>query len=154
MNVELRKVRTNKALSEETACFSAELWIDGRKAAAVGNRGHGGPHEYHFTDRATQAAFSDWAKSQPHEFDFEIDDQAIDGLLAAIEKDKAIAKIRRKCLSGTLFLRPGDGPGEYREIARPIAQIRDSVIARIPGAIFLNDLDDAGIASALFGGAA
>jgi hypothetical protein len=43
---ELRNVKTHVKLSEETECFSATLYLDGKAACEVGNRGTGGPHEY------------------------------------------------------------------------------------------------------------
>lgn len=46
MNITLANIRTNKALSDETLCFSATVLIDGRKVGTVGNRGHGGCHEW------------------------------------------------------------------------------------------------------------
>jgi hypothetical protein len=42
MKIEMRKLRVHKDMSEETTCFSAELFIDGRRVAHVSNDGHGG----------------------------------------------------------------------------------------------------------------
>jgi hypothetical protein len=42
MEFELKKVKYHEDMSEETPCFSAELWQDNRFMAYVGNRGHGG----------------------------------------------------------------------------------------------------------------
>ena len=65
MKVELRKVSINKRLSEETTCFSADLWIDGAKAGIVSNRGHGGPNDVHIPDRALRTAFETFCLEQP-----------------------------------------------------------------------------------------
>lgn len=46
-NIELRKVKHHRALSEETDAFTAEVWIDGRKYGTVENTGKGGCHSYH-----------------------------------------------------------------------------------------------------------
>ncbi len=43
MRIELRKVEYSAQLSEETAAFSAEIWIDGQKAGHARNHGQGGP---------------------------------------------------------------------------------------------------------------
>jgi len=40
--LELRSIRINERLSEETTCFAATLYVDGKRAAVVGNHGHGG----------------------------------------------------------------------------------------------------------------
>jgi hypothetical protein len=49
MKIELRKVTKNERMSEETYCFSADVWIDGAKAGEVSNRGCDGPNDYHPT---------------------------------------------------------------------------------------------------------
>lgn len=38
----LRKFKYVKEMSQETDCFTAELWVDGRKLATCANDGHGG----------------------------------------------------------------------------------------------------------------
>ena len=48
MKIELKNIKTNNALSQETICFSANLYLDGKKLGEVVNRGCGGSHEYSF----------------------------------------------------------------------------------------------------------
>lgn len=43
MNIELRKVHFAAFNSEETNCFDAEIWINGKKEGHCDNQGHGGP---------------------------------------------------------------------------------------------------------------
>ena len=43
MRIELRKVEYSARLSEETAAFGAEIWIDGQRAGHARNQGQGGP---------------------------------------------------------------------------------------------------------------
>jgi hypothetical protein len=43
--LEVRKIKFNEALSEETACFSGELWDNGEYICDVSNRGQGGPND-------------------------------------------------------------------------------------------------------------
>ena len=42
MKLTLKNVKVNKAMSEETHCFSATIYKDGKKVGTVCNRGHGG----------------------------------------------------------------------------------------------------------------
>lgn len=49
--LELRNLRVNRRLSEETPCYSADLYVDGRLTARVGNRGHGGSDEWYDVHR-------------------------------------------------------------------------------------------------------
>ena len=44
--VELRRITYNARLSEETAAFAADVWIDGKKVGDVRNDGHGGCNFY------------------------------------------------------------------------------------------------------------
>lgn len=65
MKVELKKFKHYPRLSQETDAFSAELWIDGKKAANASNSGTGGCDELHFSDRKVEKAFYDYCKSLP-----------------------------------------------------------------------------------------
>ena len=52
MTIELRHVETNARLSEETPCYSADLFWNGTKVANVANHGHGGPDMVRVIDKA------------------------------------------------------------------------------------------------------
>ena len=45
--ITLKKVKLNTAMSEETLCFSADIYEDGKLVAHVSNRGHGGCNDVH-----------------------------------------------------------------------------------------------------------
>lgn len=52
MKIALRKVHYSKALSQETAAFTADVYVDGKKRGEARNDGHGGmtfvtPHTLH-----------------------------------------------------------------------------------------------------------
>lgn len=47
MKIELKSIKVNDNLSEETTCFTANLHINGIKAAYVKNDGRGGCTDYH-----------------------------------------------------------------------------------------------------------
>lgn len=42
MKIQLKNVKYAAFASEETACFEASIWVDGKKAGSVRNDGHGG----------------------------------------------------------------------------------------------------------------
>ena len=50
MNLELKNVKYYESMSEETPCFQADLFINGKKIASVKNTGHGGCTDYHILD--------------------------------------------------------------------------------------------------------
>ena len=49
MKLSVKKVKLNETLSEETPCFSADLYDNGVFISGVTNRGHGGSND--FSDR-------------------------------------------------------------------------------------------------------
>lgn len=49
---QLKNVKTLAAMSQETECFEASLYVDGKRVGTVGNAGHGGPNQYRWLDPA------------------------------------------------------------------------------------------------------
>lgn len=43
MKIELKKIDLNEEMSEESYCFSADIYINGIKSGVARNHGHGGP---------------------------------------------------------------------------------------------------------------
>lgn len=46
MKIELKNIKHAAFASEETHCFTASVYIDGKKAGIVSNDGHGGPDRH------------------------------------------------------------------------------------------------------------
>lgn len=83
MHIELRKLKVVDALSEETTCYSAEIWIDGQRAFLASNRGHGAADDYHAVGSVTEQAVDAWLAANrpvsrlgdsvmPHCLEFEV----------------------------------------------------------------------------------
>jgi hypothetical protein len=111
MNVELKNVRIHPDMSEETECFSATIYLDGRKVGTVKNHGHGGCHEYYWTDYEAGRRLDEWAKAQPTEFEFEKLDQIFDSLLS---KNEILSQLKRWVKNETLFRLKGDTRRKWR----------------------------------------
>ena len=47
MKIELKNIKYAEFASQETHCFEASVYIDGKRAGTVGNDGRGGSHDYH-----------------------------------------------------------------------------------------------------------
>ena len=47
MKIELKNVKVNEAFSEETTCFIADVFINGKKVAHAKNDGRGGCTDYY-----------------------------------------------------------------------------------------------------------
>lgn len=63
MKIELKNVRVLKSMSQETACFEAVVYIDGKKAGTVGNAGHGGSDDFY--PWALKTRLDEYAKTLP-----------------------------------------------------------------------------------------
>ena len=63
MNITLRNIKHFAAMSEETYCFTADIWIDGVKVGDARNEGHGGPTMIH--PRELEARIDAYAKTLP-----------------------------------------------------------------------------------------
>lgn len=46
MIIELKNLKTLASLSEETHCYTATIYVDGKPAFQASNRGHGGCDDY------------------------------------------------------------------------------------------------------------
>ena len=99
MKLELKRVEFSERMSEETNCFVADLWVNGKKVAHCTNDGRGGETYYHAhkgqLDILKQA--EDYCKSLPkikygeHEWDSDLT-WVIDDLLTKHLEKKAYAK--------------------------------------------------------------
>lgn len=115
VNVELKNLKIHDDMSEETTCFSASIYFDGKKIGTVQNKGRGGSHNYYWSDNEAGRRLNEWAKAQPTEFEFDKLDQFIDGL---IDKAEILAQLKRWVKKATIFRLKGDKPGEWRMVKK------------------------------------
>ena len=59
MKLELKNIKFYESMSEETNCFQADLFINGKKIADVKNQGQGGPTDYRVLDFKNQQILRD-----------------------------------------------------------------------------------------------
>ena len=62
MKITLKNVKHYESMSEETYCFEASLYVDGKRVGRVSNRGYGGCHDYDF-DMKTERRLDEWCKA-------------------------------------------------------------------------------------------
>ena len=74
MKIELRNLEHCEWASEETDCFRADLWIDGKAFGRVSNDGQGGAHRY--TDPAARRNLEGEAARLPS-FVYEMNGQTL-----------------------------------------------------------------------------
>jgi hypothetical protein len=130
MKIELKNVKTHEAMSEETTCFSASIYLEGKRIGVVRNRGCGGPNEYTWTDNTAGRKVEAWAETQETDYEFEKLDQIIDDLMMKAEEKK---QLRRYCKKQTLFVLAGDQDGSFRTIDHPFTPEVKSFLDRKHG---------------------
>lgn len=125
-------------MSEETMCFSAVLYIDGKRAADVSNRGHGGCHLFYWVNHDLQDAFKRHAESQPpieirtgliktESFPMDMDGY-VDELVLDFDEKKRLA---RHCKKNTLFRLKTDKKGEWRSMKVVFGpKIKEHIVAK------------------------
>ncbi|MNL11812.1 hypothetical protein D3C87_1326620 [compost metagenome] len=132
MKIELRNIEYSERQSEETNCFIADLFIDGKLAGTTRNNGHGGSTDYFPTGpegRKLIETAEEYCRSLPaeeHEYDgqqFTLDmdlelyiDKLLGDYLSSLEQKKTEAKMKKNILVSS---DPGAYYG-YFELGHPI----------------------------------
>jgi hypothetical protein len=117
MKIELKNLKVNQAFSEETTCFIADVFINGKKVAHAKNSGRGGCTDYyHYEGQKELLKQAElFCKELPkREFTFgditrEFDqtlESVIDDLVFAKEKEKEDKKIIKLCENHIVFGKP------------------------------------------------
>jgi hypothetical protein len=143
MKIELRAVRYSAAASQETAFYSAELHVDGRRIGTVSNGGTGGADVFH-GDRDAYAAADDWCRANlppwrtPDGLEFETDLEL--HCVALLQQWIDADELRRALTERVLWRDPVDGlVYELRhrgQVEETVALVRH----RHPEAAILNEL--------------
>lgn len=102
--VELKNVKEFRAMSRETICFHASVYINGVNAGTVENDGHGGCNSYNIHE-AHFKQLTEAAKAKNYDCDFEIEDRLIGDLLNEI----AVTKVVKKHLKEGMVFEALDG---------------------------------------------
>ena len=104
MKIELKNVKINKMFSEETTCFIADVFINGKKTAYAKNDGRGGMTNIQpYTGMSLDEVYN-FCKTLPKEFGYpQTLDSVIDDLLFEKEKEKEQKKIDKLCLTNIVW---------------------------------------------------
>ncbi|HPB24043.1 MAG TPA: hypothetical protein PLL48_17155 [Novosphingobium sp.] len=152
MKIELRRISYNAALSQETAAFAAEVWIDGELAFHARNQGTGGADFYRQVGRWTEAEVNAWltANRLPRSLgddlacDHDLEIEVSDLLMRAVE-----GKRLKRLLRTNLIAIERDQILQYPLRKRPLAIVTRAVRATNPDAVIVNDAGDDVFARAL-----
>lgn len=101
--------------SEETCCFSAVLYVNGKKLANCGNDGHGGSTDIHVfpQNRQLDKQVEEFLQTQPkikfENFNFEIEltlEYIVDELVAEYFKAQHFKKLMKEASKCLIFCKP------------------------------------------------
>jgi hypothetical protein len=70
VKIELKRFTTNARLSQETAAFAADVWVDGKKVGDAKNDGHGGNTMVHLDKSVRDAVEAHGKTLVPAEYKF------------------------------------------------------------------------------------
>lgn len=111
MKIELKSIKTYERLSEETTCFTANLYVDGKLLAHVENSGKGGNTGYSLVkliDKTKLRSVEDYCKTLPDvvydTFTFKSDlEYVIDDLLEKHLLEKDQKKMNKNMEKGLIY---------------------------------------------------
>ncbi|MFI3294192.1 MAG: hypothetical protein SNI70_11835 [Rikenellaceae bacterium] len=132
-NLELKQFKHVESLSEETECFSAELYVNGVKFASCRNRGQGGPTDIdpYPEHRGLEGEIIEYLKTQPkHKFgEYELDldlELVVDLIVEESINAKVNRKLTNQCKKALLFETPNGDIYSVKWKNADIAKLRSS----------------------------
>ena len=141
MNIELRNLKSVAAMSEETTCFTADIYIDGKRAGVARNSGRGEPTLLRFDDHNVARRFEQFCEalppvdiSLPWQPPLSVNMDAelyIDQLVETALRDRKLQRLARK----SLVFRTQDQPvGEWHVLSRAYSPEEAAELRRQHGA--------------------
>jgi len=119
---ELKKVKYMASLSQETHCYSADLYLHGRKVAEVSNHGHGGCDDVGYVNKLmAQYVSEELAKM----------DAPLEAICCDLVNDWLAAKDLKKLLSKRVIYTRDDMPGLYQTQTAKNAATRDAWASQV-----------------------
>jgi len=148
MKIELKNVKINKMFSEETICFKADVYINGKKIAFAENDGRGGCTFYYAYDisngRQVLKEAEEYAKTLPsikynfgdeiHEITMTLEhfiDTAINDIFNGKEKAKEDKKIKKLTEKAIVFGNPNGSTYRYIQFKHTIKELKENHTGRI-----------------------
>tara|TARA_R110002110_G_scaffold86439_3_gene225604 strand:+ start:2986 stop:3477 length:492 start_codon:yes stop_codon:yes gene_type:complete len=141
MKIEIKNVKHSEFASQETHCFEASVYLDGKKVADTGNDGHGGCDNTYFVNDAAQKAVNDYIASLPkHVCSFTdpntgepaILDESLDMIVGELVNEFLLKRDMKRDLSKRVLFTVANG--EVHQSRTLKAAQRDALLANIPAA--------------------
>ena len=150
MLIDLRRLKIVKALSEETPCYTAEIWIDGILSFHASNRGHGGADDYRQAGAMTEAAVNAWLKANRpvrsyHGMIFEPDLES--EIARLMDEAEQLGLLRRRLRTNIVTIEDGE-VYTYPLKRRPAAALISAIRSKKPGIEIVNESGEPGLVRA------
>lgn len=135
MKIEIKKISFNERMSEETSCFVADLYIDGKKVGYCKNDGHGGCTDIHGNSKEDYKIIAEamaYCKTLPkvkyHNSEWEQDlewvvNMQLEEYLNAKQKAKTDKKMQKLMQTAILVGVPNANSYNYFNFKRPLSTI-------------------------------
>jgi hypothetical protein len=131
MKIELKKISFNERMSDETNCFIADLYINGKRVGSCENDGHGGCTNYRGdtnSDCELITKAEKYCKSLPkvkyHDMEWEQSlEGAIDELLEKYLKEKQHKKMEKLFNIAIVMGVPNGNEYRYMKYKRPLSEV-------------------------------
>lgn len=151
MKIEIKNLKHSAFASQETHCFAASLYVDGKKIGEVGNDGHGGADYFH-GDQAAYRVADKWCRENLPKWGSEFSPEKGDTMETDIEivvgnlvNDALVLKEMKRLMKGKIVMVDG-GQLLTAKIRAPL-KIDAAMIAKAremyPSATILNGMDEA-----------
>ncbi|MDK8187418.1 MULTISPECIES: hypothetical protein [Sphingomonas] len=150
MHIELRKLKIVAALSEETTCYSAEIWVDGQRAFLASNHGHGAADMFHPVGSLSEADVDVWlaANRAPTRFGDTVLKHTLEFEVAALMTRIEEAKRLRRTFRKNLVVIEDGKVWSYPLKGRPAETVASAIKRQKPAARVVNG-DDAALEEAI-----
>lgn len=106
MKLELKNIKHSEFASQETHCYQASLYVDGKRVATVGNDGHGGCDYQHPVSKEAAAKLAhaiDWCKlNRRNKYD------DLEGRCCDMVNDWLYTKDAKRILKKVCYINPDD----------------------------------------------
>ena len=152
MNLEMKAIKFSEWASEETYCYQANVYLDGKPFAMVSNDGHGGcDREYSHNKfkgdyRATMKKVDEYFKSLPNTDPCKYFPEGIEQTFERWCHDQVCTYLYRKDLKKALkknkVVKRKNDEGKMSLYDYGINVLSDAIKHRWPEAIILNDLPE------------
>lgn len=140
MNIELKNIKHYESMSEETNCFQATIYIDGKRAGEASNRGHGDP--IHILPYELHKTLNEYARTLPPlEYEGITFEQDAETLIGGLLTDWLMSRELKRLMSGrVIFLKDSKIKQSIKLDKAKLAEILKYKSPLFEGGTILNNL--------------